>query len=380
MAGSRPDLIRSPPSRIGQTRAMWPDRRVLDLLRIEQPILQAPMAGSASSALAIAVASAGGLGSLACALLRHETARNEIAAFRSATARPLNLNFFCHTPPVPDGDRERAWRHRLAPYYAEHGIDPDAPIAAAARAPFDATWLGLVDDLRPEVVSFHFGLPEPVLLAAVKATGAVVLSTATTVAEARWLEARGCDAIIAQGAEAGGHRGMFLTADAATQVGTFALVRQIALAVRVPVIAAGGIGDARAIAAALTLGASAVQLGTAFLLCPEASTSAVHRAAVRAAVDNDTVITNVLTGRPARGIVNRAIRDLGPMSGHAPAFPLAAGALGPLRAAAESAGSGDFSPMWAGQAVAQCRDISARDLVLELAADAVALVRWRTQA
>jgi nitronate monooxygenase len=220
-------------------------------------------------------------------------------------------------------------------------------------------------------VSFHFGLPSPALLARVRAWGAKVISSATTVAEASWLEAQGVDAVIAQGLEAGGHRGMFLSSDLDTQMGTFALVSQIAKAVNVPVIAAGGITNAQAVAAAMALGAAGVQIGTAFMLCPEAKTSAVHRAALKqSAIEpatHHTALTNIFTGRPARGIVNRVMRELGPMSGVAPDFPLATAGIAPLRAKAEAAGSGDFSPLWSGQDASGCREIPAEDLVGELA-------------
>jgi nitronate monooxygenase len=350
----------------------WPDRRILDLLGIDVPILQAPMAGAALSPLAIAVAEAGGLGGLACALLGLEQMRTEIAAFRAATARPLNLNFFCHAPTAVDAEREAAWRQRLAPYYAELGIDPAAPVPVASRAPFDDATADLVEELRPEVISFHFGLPAPALLARARASGARILSSATTVAEARWLAEHGVDAVIAQGAEAGGHRGMFLGDDVASQVGTIALVPQIADAVSIPVIAAGGIADARGIAAALALGASAVQLGTAYLVCPESAISPVYRRALATASDDTTAITNVFTGRPARGLINRVVREVGPLSTSAPGFPLAGGALAPLRAAAERKGSGDFTPLWSGQAARLARPLPAATLTRSLADEVLA--------
>jgi nitronate monooxygenase len=349
---------------------MRTDRRLLDLFGIDLPIVQAPMAGSSDCALAIAVAQAGGLGSLPTGLLTPEQARAQVAAFRSATGKPLNLNFFAHKPPVLNNEREHAWRERLKPYYVEFGIDPNAPVPSTNRAPFDAAFCAVVEEVRPEVVSFHYGLPEPALLARVKAAGSKVMSSATTVEEARWLEAQGCDAIIAQGVEAGGHRGMFVTDDLATQVGTFALVPQIADAVKVPVIATGGIGDARGIVAALALGAAGVQLGTAYLLCPEVTISSPHRALLQAARDNETVLTNVMTGRPARGFINKVIREVGPTSDLAPEFPLAGGALAPLAARAQAQGSGDFSPMWAGQAAALAREMPAAELTRTLAAEA----------
>ncbi|MBX3578234.1 MAG: nitronate monooxygenase [Rhizobiaceae bacterium] len=353
---------------------MWTDRRILDLFDIEHPILLAPMAGPGLSALAIAVAKAGGLGSLPCAMLSPEQARGELDAIRAATSAPINLNFFCHTPPVPDAARESAWRERLKPYYDELGVDPDGPIPVSNRAPFDESFCALVEAYRPQVVSYHFGLPEQRLLDRVKATGARIIASATTVREAVWLEERGCDAIIAQGYEAGGHRGIFLDDDITTQPGTMALVPQIVDAVTVPVIAAGGIADGRGIAAALMLGAAAVQIGTAYLFCPEAKVSAPHRAALGAARDDGTVLTRLFTGRPARGIVNRVIREVGAMSDLAPAFPLAGGALMPIRAKSEPAGSGDFTPLWSGQAARLGRAIPAGELTRTLVAEAQALL------
>jgi nitronate monooxygenase len=331
----------------------------------ELPIIQAPMAGAHDEALAIAVADAGGLGSLPCALIGPDQIRAQVARFRERTRAPVNLNFFSHTMPPPDPAREAAWQERLRPYFAELGAQPSG---GPSRAPFDEQLCALVEELRPEIVSFHFGVPAAPLLARVKATGARVLSTATTVAEARHLEAAGCDAIIAQGAEAGGHRGMFLSDDVTAQVGTFALVPQVVDAVKVPVIAAGGISDARGIVAALALGASAVQLGTAYLRCPEATIR--YRAALATAADDSTRITNVFTGRPARGIANRLVRDLGPIAADAPAFPLAAPMFAPLRARAEAAGSFEFTPLWAGQAAALTRELPAGELTRTLMREA----------
>jgi len=279
---------------------MWPDRRLLDLLKIEHPIVLAPMAGAMDTDLAIAVAQSGGLGSLPTAMLDEHKMRAQVATFRAATAKPVNLNFFAHKQPELNNAREHAWRERLKPYYIELGIDPAAPVPSSNRTPFNAALCAAVEEIKPEVVSFHYGLPVATLLKRVKDVGGIVMSSATTVAEARWLEANGCDVVIAQGHEAGGHRGMFLADNLATQVGTFALVPQIADAVKLPVIAAGGVTDARGIAAALALGASGAQLGTAYLFCPESKVLAPHRAALKAARDDGTVLTNVMTGRPAR--------------------------------------------------------------------------------
>jgi len=339
------------------------------LLGIGLPIIQAPMAGVQASALAVAVSNAGGLGSLPCAMLSLDTMRDDLAAIKAQTGKPFNVNFFCHTPPTPSAEREAAWRAALSPYYKEYEIDADTIPVGPGRAPFSSEAADVLEEFKPAVVSFHFGLPSAELLARVRAWGAKILSSATTVEEARWLEAHGVDAIIAQGFDAGGHRGMFLSDDATTQVGTFALVPQIVQAVKLPVIAAGGIADAKGVAAAMALGAAGVQIGTAYLLCPEATTSAVHRAALKSKAARHTALTNVFTGRPARGIVNRIMKELGPISTATPAFPLATAAIAPLRAKAESQGSGDFSPLWAGQDASGCKEIPAADLTRELAVD-----------
>jgi nitronate monooxygenase len=336
------------------------------LLGIQWPIVQAPMAGVQGSALAIAVSGAGGLGSLPCAMLSADSIRTELAAITAATTRPFNVNFFCHTPPQLDSPREAAWRNLLRRYYDELSIDMDDAPAADGRVPFSHEAAEILSVVKPPVVSFHFGLPAPELLHRVRAWGAKVLSTATTVDEARWLEAHGVDAIIAQGLEAGGHRGHFLSDDLTMQAGTFALIPQVVNAVNLPVIAAGGIADAGGVAAAMALGASGVQVGTAYLLCPEATTGAVHRAALATEAARHTAVTNVFTGRPARGIVNRIIRELGPMNPMVPPFPLPTRTMLPLRAAAEKQGRGDFSPLWAGQNVSGCKPIPAAELTHQL--------------
>src|SRR2546421_563568 len=268
---------------------MWPDRRLLELFDIELPIVQAPLAGAMEWELAAAAAEAGALGSLPCAMLNADQVREQLGKIRAHTKKPINLNFFCHTPPVLNNAREARWRERLAPYYRELAIDPAAPIPSSNRTAFDAAMCDIVEDMKPEVVSFHFGLPEPGLLKRVKSAGCIVISSATTSTEARWLEEHGVDAVIAQGNEAGGHRGIFLSDELATQVGTFALVPQVVDAVKVPVIAAG--------------------------------------------------------------------------------------ALAPLRAKAEAQGSGDFSPMWAGQAAALGRAMPAGELTKALAAEALNRMR-----
>lgn len=340
-------------------------KRLADLLGVEHPVIQAPMAGVQGSALAIAVSNAGALGSLPCALLGPDALRGELTTIRAQTSATVNVNFFCHAEPPPDAAREGAWRRTLAPYFAEYGINPATVPTAPARLPFAEEAADVLDDFHPRVVSFHFGLPSAALLARVREWGARVLSSATTVDEARWLEAHGVDAIIAQGVEAGGHRGIFLSDDLHTQTGTMSLVPQIVRAVKVPVIAAGGIADARGVAAAIALGASGAQIGTAYLLCPEATTSALYRAALVSDDARTTALTNLFTGRPARAIVNRLIRELGPLSDAAPAFPLAVSAIAPLRAKAEALGRTDFSPLWAGQSAPLCRERPAADLTRE---------------
>jgi nitronate monooxygenase len=349
--------------------------RFTELFKVRFPIIQAPMAGSSDAELAIAVSEAGGLGSLPCAMLTPDQVRTSFEHIRRRTNFPINLNFFCHRSAAPDLNREREWRQRFAPYYREFGMDSSSAASGPNRMPFDDAMCDAVVELKPEVVSFHFGLPTRALLDRVRAVDARIMSSATTVAEARWLEAEGCDAVIAQGFEAGGHRGMFLERDPATQVGTFALVPQITDAVQIPVIAAGGIADARGIVAALALGAAGVQLGTAYLRCPECRTSPVLRKALQTVRDDSTVVTNVITGRPARGIVNRVVREIGPIDTSVPEFPRAAEALAPLRARAESSGSGDFSPLWAGQGAAMAEETPAGTLTQKLVAQAIELMK-----
>jgi nitronate monooxygenase len=350
---------------------MWPNRKLLELLKIEVPVIQAPMAGASGSAMAVAVSAAGGLGSLPCAMLGADKIRAELGVIRQHTASPLNLNFFCHTPVQPDADQEAAWQARLATYYTELGLDISVLQPAAVRAPFDEARCEIIEELKPEVVSFHFGLPESALLSRVKAAKCLVMSSATTVEEARWLEAHGCDVIIAQGYEAGGHRGMFLSENSATQVGTLALVPQVVDAVNVPVIAAGGIADGRGIAAAFALGAAGVQIGTAYLFTPEALISQLHRAALHAARDHQTALTNVFSGRPARGLMNRIMREIGPMSDVVPAFPTAGHALAPLKAKAEASGVTDYTALWSGQSASLGRDMGAGDLTRQLVGEAL---------
>jgi nitronate monooxygenase len=354
---------------------MWPKTDFLDLLNLELPIIQAPMAGAGGAAMAAAACEAGALGSLPCAMLSTDKMRTEIAAIRQRTNGALNMNFFCHQAVADDPARQAAWKRKLEPFYEEHGLDPGVEVSAPARAPFGEDACAMVEELRPAVVSFHFGLPVASLLERVRAAGAKVISSATTVKEARWLADMGCDSIIAQGVEAGGHRGMFLDDKIATQVGTMALVPQVVDAVSVPVIAAGGITDGRGIAAAFALGASAVQIGTAYLFTPEALVTDLHRAALKDAAQDQTALTNIFSGRPARGVMNRIMQEVGPMSETAPAFPTAGGALAPLKKAAEAAGKSDFTSLWSGQAAALGQELDATTLTRKLAEDGQTILK-----
>ena len=346
--------------------ANWPDR-FFGLVKVEHPIIAAPMAGAAGVALCIAAIEGGGIGSLPCALVTPDQVRAQVADVRGRIVGPINLNFFCHRMPAQADDR--AWRALLQPYYDEFGVQSGG--GGGLRLPFDEAMCAIVEELRPEVVSFHFGLPDDRLLDRVKSAGAIVLSSATTVAEAQWLAERGVDAVIAQGFEAGGHTGRFLGSDPAEAIGLFALLPQITDSVRVPVIAAGGIADGRGIAAAFALGASAVQLGTAYLHAPEAEISDAHRAGLKR---GQTLFTNLMTGGLARGLHGRLVDDLGPVRGEAPPYPLASEALAPIRKAAEVKGDYGFGPMWAGQSAPLGQPLPAAELTRKLAADALAIL------
>ncbi len=341
---------------------------IRDLLQITLPIIQAPMAGSQNHQLAAAVSESGGLGSIPAGMLNPKTLDAELTAMSALTRKPYNVNFFCHQTPAEDAARTEAWLALLAPFLKELAIDPASIPGGATRQPFDAAMAEVVERHRPPVVSFHFGLPARDLLERVKGSGAKILSSATTLEEGRWLQAQGVDAVIAQGVEAGGHRGMFLSDDINGQVGTFALLPQLVAALDVPVIAAGGIADARCVTAAQALGAAGVQVGTAYLLCDESRASQLHRQALQSPSAEHTVLTTLFSGRPARGIVNRLIRELGARPEAVPAFPLGGNAIGSLRAAAEPQGSDHFSPLWAGQNVSGCQPIPAARLTEALAA------------
>ncbi len=339
---------------------------IAQLLGIELPVIQAPMAGVQDAELAAAVSNAGGLGSLPAAMLTPTALENELHRLTSSTDKPCNINFFCHVSPQVSAQQQQEWLQCLSMYFDELGIEVPQSPGANAREPFGEAAMTVLEKFRPAVASFHFGLPERKQLEQIMRWGTRILGCATTVDEALWLAARGVDAIIAQGLEAGGHRGSFLTRDMTTQSGTLALVPRICAAVSLPVIAAGGIASPGGVAAALALGASGVQVGTAFLLCAEAKTSALHRAALQSDAAQHTALTNVFTGRAARGIVNRLMRELGPMAASAPAFPSAAGPVSLLRAAAEASGRDDFTPLWCGQNATGCREIPAADLLRSL--------------
>jgi nitronate monooxygenase len=340
----------------------------MNRLDLKAPILQAPMAGSQDHRLAAAVCNAGGLGAVPAAMLTPQQLEAQLHALQSATSRAYNVNFFCHDTPRPDATRLAHWHQLLAPYYAEMGLDPTQIPEGAGRVPYGSEAADVLEAFKPAVVSFHFGLPQAPMVERIQAWGGLVWSTATTVEEALWLQARGVDAIIAQGLEAGGHRGMFLSDDLTRQMGTFALLPHLVRAVRVPVIAAGGMADAASVRAAKALGASAVQVGTGYLCSDEATTSALHRAALQSPEAQHTALTNLFSGRPARGIVNRLMREIGPLSSVAPAFPLATAAIAPLRAAAEAQQRSDFSPLWAGQNASGARALPAADITQALIA------------
>lgn len=353
---------------------MWTNNRLIEAFGIDLPIVQAPMAGSNNVDLAIAVSEAGGLGSLPCATLDAAGLRAALLAISGKTAKAINVNFFAHTPAAPDRQADEKWLGRLSRYYQELNINPPDRLSAGPIQPFDDARCGVIEDLPPAIVSFHFGLPDQTLIRRIKAAGVKIMSSATTVKEARWLVDHGCDAVIAQGYEAGGHRGMFLTGDIATQTGTLSLVPQISDAVEVPVIAAGGIADGRGIAAALVLGADGVQIGTAYLFTDEATINDAYRATLAGAKDLPTSLTNVFSGRPTRCVVNRAMDELGPLADDAPAFPCGFAAISPLRAKAEKLGKRDFSAHYCGQSAALCRASNARDLTLKLSKDAGARI------
>ena len=348
---------------------MWPRNDFVELLGIAHPIVQAPMSGFTTPVLAAAVCNAGGLGSLGCATLPATAIREQVAAVRQATNRPFNINFFVHTSPVAAAEAIERVRAGLAPYFSGLDLGP-VPEPAEPFAPFSDERLDLVLELRPRVVSFHFGLPSAAAVHRIKDAGSVIMSSATTVAEARALAANGADVVIAQGFEAGGHRGSFSDSPGTGMVGTMALVPQIVDAVNIPVIAAGGIADGRGIAAAFALGASGVQLGTAFLGCPETAVPPLYRAQLRSATDDATELTRAFTGRPARALRNRFVADMA--DAEVLGFPLQASVVAPLWQAADETARAQLAPFWAGQAAALTREAPAAEVVDKLVAEAQA--------
>lgn len=337
-----------------------------ELLGTDLPIIQAPMAGVQGSALAIAVSEAGGLGSLPCGMLNTEKIISEIELIKASTHAPYNLNFFCHETSPYDENRQTIWRNTLKPFFTELGAEMDVS-AGSNRVPFSHDIADAIEPFSPEFISFHFGLPDKDLLQRVKSWGTKVVSSATNLEEAVWLESRGVHGIIAQGLEAGGHRGMFLSDNVSTQIGLISLVSQVVNRVNVPVIAAGGISDHKGVNACLQLGACAVQVGTSYLLCTEAETSELHKQAIKSDKASHTALTNIFSGKPARGIVNRAMDELGYMSALAPEFPYASIEMSQLRHRAEKQGMDGFSPLWCGQNTQGCREVSAKQLTHHLA-------------
>ncbi|CAG9297399.1 NAD(P)H-dependent flavin oxidoreductase [Celerinatantimonas diazotrophica] len=338
-----------------------------DLLGTDLPIIQAPMAGVQGSSLAIAVSQAGGLGSLPCGMLSTDKIVSEIALIKASTRQPFNLNFFCHELRPYDAKRQKIWRSKLKPYFTELGLDMDVATGGASRVPFSHDIADAIEPFAPEFISFHFGLPDKDLLQRVMGWGTTVISSATTVEEAIWLESRGVHGIIAQGLEAGGHRGMFLSSNLSTQMGLISLVSQVVKRVNIPVIAAGGISDNNTVKACMQLGATAVQIGTAYLLCSEAQTSPIHRQALKSEKSLHTAVTNIFSGKPARGIVNRVMDELGYMSEFVPEYPYASIEMAQLRQGAEKQGIDDFSSLWCGQNTQGCQEISAKELTRQLA-------------
>jgi len=341
---------------------MWKNNRLARLLGTRYPLIQAPMAGSTTPDMAAAASNAGGLGSLGMAMRNPDQLREDCHAMRERTNGAYNLNFFVHEEPGRDPAKDAAMRELLRPMYEALGLD-EVPEATVPFPSFGDAQLDVLLTERPAVVSFHFAMPGDKAIQSLKEYGAVILCSATNVAEARELEAKGVDAVIAQGFEAGGHRGTFKPPFETGQVGTMALVPQVVDAVRVPVIAAGGIADGRGIAAALALGAEGVQIGTAFLRCPESATHQVYREALANSGDDATRITSAFSGRPARGIENRFIRDTAEKEDQFPDFPIPNALTGALRAASAKSGTPEYMSLWSGQAGAMAREMPTGDLM-----------------
>jgi len=339
------------------------------ILGIEKPIIQAPMAGVQNWELAVAVSNSGGLGSIPCGMLTKDQVLFEIINFRKHSNKTYNLNFFCHKMPETNHQALEAWEEQLSPYYESFSIKPLNEISGL-RVPFDANLADAIEPHKPPILSFHFGLPSAELVTRIKSWGTVVISSATTKEEGVWLEENGADIVIAQGYEAGGHRGMFMTSDASTQLPTLELVACLKHELSVPIVAAGGIATSTDIKEMIRLGASGVQVGTSYLLCDEAKTSAIHRQAIKSK-NSITALTNIFSGRLARGITNKIMKELNFIASKAPEFPYASIAIGPLRSKAESQGKSDFTPLWSGTDRSGCKEISATKLTYELWGDGI---------
>ncbi|PHR83492.1 MAG: 2-nitropropane dioxygenase [Colwellia sp.] len=334
------------------------------ILGVEKPIIQAPMAGVQNWELAVAVSNSGGLGSIPCGMLTKDQILAEITSFRKNSNKNYNLNFFCHKMPAINHQALKVWEEQLLPYYESFSIKPPKEISGL-RKPFDVSLADALEPYKPPIISFHFGLPSPELVARIKSWRTVVISSATTKEEGIWLQNNGADIVIAQGSEAGGHRGMFMTSDPSTQLPTFELVECLKQVLSVPVIAAGGIATNTDIKEVIGLGASGVQVGTSYLLCDEAKTSVIHRKAIKSK-NSTTALTNIFSGRLARGITNKVMTDLNFIADNAPEFPYASIAIAPLRTKAESQNKSDFSPLWSGTDRSGCKEISAAKLTNEL--------------
>jgi len=335
---------------------------ITTLFNIKLPLIQSPMAGAQDSELCIAVSNAGALGSLPCAMLNTEMIEQEVFKIRNATKNPINLNFFCHQALDFSEEKETLWRQNLAPYYNEHNIDAPPIKSTMGRRPFNSESLSLIERLKPEVISFHFGLPEAALWDRLRDCGAKLISTATTLAEALYLKSQGVDAVISQGLEAGGHRGHFLDSNLSLQLPNEQLLAKLVGHLNIPVISAGGIFDSSSVKAAMDQGAAGVQVGTSYLLCNESRISPLHRQALQSNLAKETALTNLFSGRPARGIINRLMKEMGPLNTIAPNFPMAGSATLSLRKAAEAAGSIDFTPLWSGVNNQGCQEISATEM------------------
>ena len=339
--------------------------RVCELLGITHPIIQAPMAGVTTVALAAAASNAGAIGTLAFGAMNAAQGRAQLLEMREATRQPYCLNFFCHQPAKKDTQRETKWLNYLAPFFAEFDALPPTELTEIYKSFVDdEDMLAAVVEARPRAVSLHFGLPPAHYIAALKEAGCVLLATATTLEEAKKIEQAGIDIIVAQGYEAGGHRGTFHPERGDSSLGTFALVQLLARHTKLPIVAAGGIMDGQGIAAAMALGADAVQLGTAFILCPESSANAGYRALLKGPAAHQTAVTAVISGRAARGLPNRQFSDVGAATHPAiPDYPIAYDAAKKLHAAALQRGNLEFSVNWAGQGAPLAREMPAAELV-----------------